>query len=425
LKFYGTGVNRGAYRDLLGERDLRGLLGGMGASALGDGMSAVTVAWLAVQLAPRSHLGVFVGMAVAAYSLPGALGAVALGGIVRGWPARRLLLADCSLRAGMLAAIGVLSLLGALSPALYLGLLGASSVMAAWGTSAEYTLLSVLGGPAQRLAANSLASAQTSSALIIGPPLAGLLLTHVAAGWLIAIDACSFALLGAQALRTQVQQSSSGGAETRTARASGFAALRRHGLWGLIAITWWFFFLYGPVETALPVYVAHDLHGRAGLLGAYWSAFGIGALAATLITGLTRSRPNRRVILLVVAGWGVCLLPFAFAGAPTTLLFFAIGGVIYGPFIPLTYSVLQSAVPAHDLPSLLAARSAITTVAAPLGTLAGGPLIGRLGAAGTITASGVATLALAGGASILWREPDTLAAAVRRSRQRPRGQHAP
>jgi hypothetical protein len=69
---------------------------------------------------------------------------------------------------------------------------------------------------------------------------------------------------------------------------SGFRLPRRHDLLGLIALTWLFFFRYGPVEDALPVYVAHDLHAHARLLGAYWTSFGIGALASTLLTGARR-----------------------------------------------------------------------------------------------------------------------------------------
>jgi hypothetical protein len=66
---------------------LRRVLPGAAASALGDGMSAVAIAWLALKLAPEPSRGLLVGAAVAAYSLPGAVGAVALrrwlGG--RGW----------------------------------------------------------------------------------------------------------------------------------------------------------------------------------------------------------------------------------------------------------------------------------------------------------------------------------------------------
>jgi len=41
-------------------------------------------------------------------------------------------------------------------------------------------------------------------------------------------------------------------------------------------------------------------------------------------------------------------------------------------------------------------------VSTPLGTAIGGPLVGGLGAAGTLAASGLATLLLAAVASVLW-----------------------
>jgi hypothetical protein len=65
------------YRSLLRDRRTRLLLIGLGASSLGDGMSVVTIAWLAVRIAPAGDVGLFVGLAVAAYTLPGVIGAVA------------------------------------------------------------------------------------------------------------------------------------------------------------------------------------------------------------------------------------------------------------------------------------------------------------------------------------------------------------
>src|SRR6266508_2937413 len=67
-----------AYRALLRDPRTRRLLLGLGVSSLGDGMSTVTIAWLAVRTAPAGELGLFVGLAVAAYTLPGAVGALAL-----------------------------------------------------------------------------------------------------------------------------------------------------------------------------------------------------------------------------------------------------------------------------------------------------------------------------------------------------------
>ena len=391
-----------AYRGVLSNTQARRLLAGLGVSALGDGMSMVSVAWLAVLIAPPGSPGFFVGLAVAAYTLPGAVGALALSRFLRHQPARVLVLADTWLRAGCLAAIALLRTAGSLAPVAYLGLLAASSVLSAWGNAGQYTLLSELGGPDRRLAATSLASAQSSLAVVAGPALAGLLVAPLGTGSLLGLDALSFAFLGIQAWRTRPGPAApEEQADFRTAE-SGFQLLRRLRLVSLVAVTWLFFFLYGPVEDALPVYVAHGLHGGAGLLGEYWASFGAGALVSALVTGTLRHRGVRRVTVLIVAGWGACLLPFAFAPAGVTLACFAAGGLIYGPFIPLTYTLLQSSVPGDRLPMVLTARSAIVMVASPLGTAAGGPLVATLGAAWTLTASGTATVVLAIVSGMLW-----------------------
>jgi MFS family permease len=401
------------YRTLLADRRTRRLLTGLGVSSLGDGISTVTIAWLAILVAPADQVGLFVGLAVAAYTLPGVIGALAFASLLRGRSPRTLLLIHCLLRTSFLGLIALLWLAGALTPYAYVALLAGSSLMTAWGNAGQYTLLSELGGPAGRLAVNSLASAQVSFAVIIGPALAGLLLTRIDPGWLIAADAASFAFLGLQAWRTTTHATTTDQPVDTRGAESGFRLLRRPELLGLTVVTWGFFFLYGPVEVALPVYVAHDLDADAGLLGVYWTSFGVGALAATLVTGTLRARNLRRVALLIVAGWGACLLPFAFAPVGVTLICFAAGGLIYGPFIPLTYALYQSATTTANLPSVLAARSALMLVSTPLGIVVGGPIVESIGAAETLTASGIATVVLAAAASILWpREND---GATRRS----------
>ncbi len=366
----------------------------------------MTIAWLAVRTAPAGSLGLFVGLAVAAYTLPGVLGALALGGVLRGRPARALVLAHAVLRAGCLGLIGVLAVAGALTPAAYVALLAGSSLMAAWGNAGQYTMLSALAGADGRFAANSLSSAQASFAYIVGPATAGLLLAVVSPGWLLILDAASFAFLGACAWLTRTNAGAAEGPVDLQGAESGFRLLRRRELLGLTAVTWVFFFLYGPVEVALPVYVAHDLAGSAQLLAAYWTAFGVGALGANLLTGALRTGNVRRLALLIVAGWGLCLIPFAVAPIPVTILFFGLGGVIYGPFVPLTYAVFQAAVTTERLPGLLAARSALTMVSTPLGTAIGGPVVGAVGATATLVASGVATVLLAGVGSLVWRESE-------------------
>jgi hypothetical protein len=328
---------------------------------------------------------------------------VAFGGLLRGRSARAMLLGHCVLRAGCLGGIAVLYAAGMLAPLFYLVLLAGSSLMYAWGNAGQYTMLAELGGPDGRMAVNSLASAQVSFATIVGPVLAGVLLGVVGPDLLLAVDAASFAFLGVAAWGAGTARD--GGAQPIDAQAaeSGFRLLRRPDLLSLTIVTWVFFFLYGPVEVALPVYVAVDLGSDAGLLGLYWTTFGVGALAANLITGTIRGRNMRRLTLVIVAGWGTCLLPFAFAPVPVTLAAFAVGGLIYGPFIPLTYALFQSATSAANLPAVLAARSAVVLVSTPIGTAIGGPLVAGVGAAGTLALSGLATVLLAAGAALLWK----------------------
>ena len=394
-----------AYRQVLARRQTRLLLAGLGVSSLGDGISTVTIAWLAVGIAPPGSLGLFVGLAVAAYTLPGIIGALAFGRILRGRPARMLVLIHCLLRAGCLGLVALLAALGALTPPAYLTLLAASSLMAAWGTAGEYTMLSALAGAGGRFAVNSLASAQGSFAYIIGPLAAGLLLTAFSPGWILLLDAASFALLGAAAWLTRTNAGATENPVDLQAAESGFRLLRRRDLLSLTAVTWVFFFLYGPVEVALPVYVAHDLQASAQLLAAYCTAFGVGALASNLLTGALRTGNMRRVMLLIVAGWGVCLLPFAGAPIPVTLIFFGLGGVVYGPFVPLTYALFQSATATENLPAVLAARGSVIMVSTPLGTALGGPMVGALGGTATLALSGAATVLLAVVGTIVWREP--------------------
>jgi MFS family permease len=411
-----------AYRSLLRDPRARRLLAGLAISSLGDGMSIVTIAWLALSIAPSRAAGVYVGLALAAYTLPGVIGGITLGGFLRRRSPTVLVLAHSVLRAGSLAAIATLSLTHALTPSTYVLLLAASSLLVTWGTAGEYSLLADVGGEQGRLAANSFASAQVSVATIVGPLAAGILLTQFEAGWLLALDAASFVVLGIVASGLVAAPAPREADDEARGRVSGFRLLRRRDLLSLTIVTWVFFFLYGPVEVALPVHVARELGASAQLLGAYWTSFALGALAATLVTGALRTGNVRGIAIAIVAGWGACLLPFAFAPVPVTLVCFAAGGLIYGPFVPLTYALFQSATPASDLPAVLAARGTVIIASTPLGTAVGGPLVSLLGGGGTLVASGLATVLLAAVSLLVWpRDP----ASGRHEKPGRRGQAVP
>ena len=121
-------------------------------------MSFVAVAWLAIELAPQSTAGLWVGGAVAAYTLPGVVGALLFGRGLGQVSARRLLLADNMMRAVFLGAVPLAWLAGLLTLPLCVVLLALSSLLHAWGSAGKYTLLAELMPEEQRLAANTLVS---------------------------------------------------------------------------------------------------------------------------------------------------------------------------------------------------------------------------------------------------------------------------
>jgi predicted MFS family arabinose efflux permease len=376
---------------------------GLGVSYLGDGMSFVAVAWLAIELSPRATAGLWVGSAVAAYTLPGVVGALVFGRRLRRVPARRLLLADSVVRAVFIGAVPLTWLAGGLSLPLYVVLLALSSLLHAWGTAGQYTLLAELLPHEQRLAANAAVSSLSFAATIAGPAIAGVLVTYVSSALVLGLDALSYAFLVVLVGRMPLPESGQVSVVEGAAR-GGFALLRSHPeLLGLLTLTWFFNFLYGPVEVALPLHVTYDLHAPGTLLGLYWTLFGVGALLGGLAVGALRQRPLWPVTIAIVVGWGLTLLPFGL-DVPTgvTVACFTLGGAIYGPFVALSMTLMQAKSPPEHLAAMLAARSAALLTASPIGTALGGPLTTALGPRATITGSGLATVVLGAGALVLF-----------------------
>jgi MFS family permease len=388
---------------VLVNRAFRRLTLGFAVSYLGDGMSFVAVAWLAIELAPPTTAGLWVGASVAAYTLPGVVGALVLGRRLRRLSSRRLLLADCVLRAVFLGAIPAAALAGVLTLPLYVALLGVSSLLYAWGNAGTYTLLAELLPAEQRLAANTLVSSLEYAATIAGPAVAGVLVTHVSSAFVLGLDALSYVFLAVVVLRARLPESERVAPVDREAARGGLAVLRSYPeLLGLLTLTWFFYLLYGPVEVALPLHVSDDLHASGTLLGLYWTLFGAGALIGGLAVGALRQLPLWPVTIAIVVGWGLCLLPFWFA-VPTavTVAGFALGGAIYGPFVAMSMTLIQTKSPPQHLAAVLAARGAVLLTASPLGTAVGGPLTTAFGPRATLGGSGLATVTLGAVAGVL------------------------
>jgi MFS family permease len=383
----------------------RRVLPGAAASALGDGMSAVAIAWLALKLAPPGSRGLWVGAAVAAYSLPGAAGAVLLRRWLRGRGGARLVFVNAVLRALALGLIGALAIARQLDLEAYVALLGVSSVLSAWGVAGKYTLIADLLPAEHRIAGNTVFGLADQLSLMIGPALAGvvtavagpaLVITLDAASWVVlAISYARVAPLAARLTAKAAPAPAPAPAETPV-DAGAWAVIRSSPvLPGLLALSFAFYLLYGPIEVALPIHVASDLHGSAALLGIFWAVFGIGAVIGELSAPFLRRWRVWPTMTGIVIGWGLAIVPL---GLPTPLwaglAAFFVGAVIWGPWMSLSMAVLQDASPPGALAQVIAARSSLLILAAPLGTALGGPIVTALGARGTLLTSGLATIAV-------------------------------
>lgn len=317
-------------------------------------------------------------------------------------PARRLLLADNVVRGVFLGAVPLAWLAGLLSLPLYVVLLAVSSLLHAWGSAGKYTLLAELLPDEQRLAANTVVSSLNFAATIAGPAI-GVLVTYASSALVLGLDALTYVFLAVLVARMRLPESGHVSLVDQAAARGGLALLRSHPeLLGLLTLTWFFNLLYGPVEVALPLHVTDDLHAPGTLLGLYWMLFGIGAVLGGLAVGALRQLPLWPVTVAIVVAWGLTLLPFGFE-VPTavTVASFMLGGVIYGPFVALSVTLMQAKSPPQHLAAMLAARSAVLLTASPLGTALGGPLTTALGPRATLSGSGLATVALGAIACVL------------------------
>ncbi|MDG4827825.1 MFS transporter [Solwaraspora sp. WMMD1047] len=380
---------------------LRRLLPGFTLSYLGDAMSLLAVSWLAIQLAPGRAAGLWVAAAVAAYTLPGVLGTVLFGRLLAGRSGAQLAAWDATLRAAGLFLIPICYLAGVLEIWLYVTLLGLSALLSAWGSAGRFTLVAELLPERHRLAGNALISLLGETSGLFGPALAAIVIAFGGPVLVITIDAATFAVL-ALSYAFGVPRTARAAPEDRpTARLAGFALIRAdRRLLGLVTLVFAFFFLYGPVQVALPIHAAREL-GSAGALAAFWTVFGVGAVIGGFAAGYLRRWRLWPTTIGIVIGWGAALLPLGF-GAPTgvALAAFALGGLIWAPFPATTMAMLQRSTDDRTRAQVLAAYSALAMLSVPLGTMVGGPLVTGLGARATILAAGLATVAV--GAVAAW-----------------------
>ena len=150
-----------------------------------------------------------------------------------------------------------------------------------------------------------------------------------------------------------------------------------------------FNFFSMPIEVALPLYVHGPLSAGASGLGLLWGALGVGAVIGAAMVNQLRTVSQRHLLIAIVGLWALCPIVLANVEELTVaLVVFGLGGLVYAPFTPIAYSFLQSGLEPDEQQQVVTLWTTGATVSAPLGLLAGGPLIEFAGSTGGLALSG-------------------------------------
>lgn len=385
------------YRPVLENRRFLRLLPGLLLSRFGDGMGAIGLTWLALELAPPDGRGLLIGLSLAAYVLPGAVSGLLLGRWCARIDSRTLLLTNSLLRAVLLVSIFVLHRTELLTGAGFVLILAASSFFHTWGVGASAALTAHLVDEEHRRAANSLLYSGAQLTLILGPAAAGALAAAVGPDAVLAANGLSFLVLAATVATFGPIGHRHDTSKDLRSMVPGLRALFGNPQIGtLLVLTFVVAVITLPVDVALPVYVAEDLHGSAGTLGLFWTLYGVGGVTGALLAGALRKLPLWPATLAIAFGCGLAVLPLALTTALVpAVIGFALSGLIFAPYPAITTTLLQRDVPKPDMVAAITAWSSLVLIAEPIGAVLGGGLVQSLGPQPTILLSSLCTMAVA------------------------------
>ena len=244
--------------------------------------------------------------------------------------------------------------------------------------------------------ANALTATSLQFSYLAGPVAAGFAVARWGGPSALFIDAASFLLMGLLVLTLPTITREPRFAQHPAAnRWLGFGALfSLRYVPALTLLSLVFFFSYGPLEAALPVYSVETLHANAGGYGLLWTGFGAGAFAGVLtLTKVSRRwRPSIALPMIAVL-WGALLCPLLFIRQlPLAMLFLGVAGASWAPYTPMETTLLQRLVPTEIRGQVFGARHSLVVAAAPLGAAFGGVLLHYLSAPRVIAISGLACI---------------------------------
>ena len=374
-------------------------LAGSVISNTGTWMQRVAQDWLVLHLPGNS--GTELGVTTGLQFLPILLLSPYAGVVADRFPKRRLLqvtqltMALASLVLGVIAVLGVAQTWHVYLIAFLFG------IGAAFDGPARQSFVSEMVGPDDLTNAVGLNSASFNAARILGPALAGLMIGVLgggaqATGWVILVNAVSYAAVIAQLQRMNLALLHSPELRARTPGMlrEGVRYVRSQPKMVLILVIVFFAGTFGMNFQMTSALMATEVFGKgAGEYGILGSAMAVGSLTGALLAA-RRVRIRLRLLVAAALGFGMAEIV---AGLLPTYLTFAVFSPVIG-FCTLT--LLNSANATMQLESAPELRGRVMALYMTIvmgGTPLGAPVIGwvgqHLGARWTLIIGGGLTIA--------------------------------
>lgn len=344
-------------------------------SLFGDAFTLIALPWFVLQV---TGSGTATAGILLTLQLPAILTSMVIGSLIDRFQPRSIIAIDNVLRTFIIGLIPILYWFGRLELWMLFSLTFLAGMLVPATEVGLRSILPELVDDKDLDAANMLWSFSLNLSLVVGPAVAGFLVASFGGPSVLLIDAATFAVMALAAVTIPHVERNK---PPKQAPLSERLGLRQ--LWGLKLVRYTtllslvFFFSYGPLEAALPLYSDAVLQTDARGYGLLWSALAVGALVGTLgSTILSRRMRLGFALPLIALLWGSSLLPMAFTNrlwlACSLLL---VGGLMWGPYTPMETTLLQRNVPKEQLGRVFGARSTLLTAGSPLGLAIGGILL--------------------------------------------------
>jgi len=372
-------------------RNFQLFFGGQTISLIGTWMQNVAQAWLVYQLTGSSTK---LGLVTFAGQIPVCLFAP-LGGIVSDrFRRQRVVIATQAASMLLALALAALTLTGAVRETHVYVLAALLGVVNAFDIPARQAFIMEMVGREDLMNAIALNSSMFNASRVIGPAVAGILVSTIGEGWCFFANGVSYiaVIVGLMMMKIKTQTRLKPPGSPMADVIEGFRFVidsppihQLMILLGVISVTG------SPVSALMPIFADRILHGGARGLGILMGATGVGALCGALLLASRQTVFGLgRWVVISAAAFGASMM--AFAASHSFWLSFAVllpTGLAMMVEMGSTNTLIQTMSPDHLRGRVMAVYSMMLMGMAPVGALIGGVAAGRWGAPATLAGCGI------------------------------------